>query len=810
MEGSEDQGKSTMSGMLITRGGATTLLLVALLAMITGCGGSSEARKARHVQQGQEFMAERNYTKARIEFRNALQIDPKDAQVRGLAGIASERLGEYDDAVKYYRVALAADESLIEVRARLARIYAVAGLADEAMDLLKPGLDASPDSAELLSVRAVVHEQRGDPDAGLSDAERAYQLKPRDSDVVAALAGIRWRAGNRDEAVSIVSQAIAADPDNLDLRVLSSRLLLALGRTADAERQLLEMVRLDPSKVEHRGLLAQVYIQEGKVDEAIEIIRAAVAVDPGRVETKIALGELLAAHKSFEDAMAQLEKFRAEAPRDQDLQIAIADFYLANGRSNLASSIYREIIKSAATVARATTARNRMASVELREGRVDEASKLVSEVLAENPNDADALVIRGEISMQRGDPSAAVSDLRSAFANQSDSVPLAISLARAQLAADQPELAEQTLRTVVQTNPRNVEARFALAQFLIETGREKQARPVLEQLVNEQPGNSTALEGLTRLQLAGQDLAAALSTARTIQTLQPRSATGYLLEGEALRAQEKLDAARQAYERAAVVDPSAVEPVVALTRLDVSAGKLDVALARLDEQLGKFPSQAMLQALRGDVLMTMQRPKDAAVSYTAAIKLMPGSAQPYRGLAAAMITMNQPDKAAEALESGLKATGGSRQLAVDVANLQSQTGRIEDAIKTYEAALRRNPNDNVLANNLAMLLVNERSDAASLERAGQLAERFAKSENAIFLDTYGWVAYKRGKYPDALAALEKAVAKAPSAPELRYHLGMTQLKLGMEEQARANLKTAAMAGPGYPVFEEARKALESN
>jgi tetratricopeptide (TPR) repeat protein len=782
------------------------VLLVMLGAVLSGCGGG-ESRKAEYVEQGRKYMAERNYTKARLEFRSALQIDPKDAQVRALVGIASEKLGEYDDAVKAYRVALAADESLVEVRARLARILAVAGLPDEAMELLNPGLEKSPDSADLLSVRAVVEAQRGDLTAARKDAEQAYELKPGDADVVATLAGLSWQANEPNRAVELVRKGIAAQPDDVDLRLLHARLLLAMDKPAEAERELVEVVRLDPSKVEHRSLLAQVYMLQGKADQAIDTVRAAVKADPERVETKLALARLLVALKSFDEAEKQLEAFRSESPKDQELLIGIADFYVANGRPEHAEEIYRVVIKSPATPARGVTARSRLAALELRKGRVDEASRLVSAVLAENPSDAEALVVRADIALQRGDAPAAVNDLRTAFGNQSDSVPLAVALAKAQMQAGQPELAEQTLRAVVQASPRNVQARFALAQFLIDAGRIQQARPVLEQLVADQPDNLQALEGLYRLQVTAEDFDGAARTARTIQALQPGGARGLYLSGIAYQRKGQDAEARQAFEQSLSADPKAIEPLAALVAMDLKGKQPELALARLERSIAATPGNSRLLAMRGDVLLQMQRWNDAAASFSAAAAAAPNWPPAYRGQALAYVSAEQYERAAAALESGLKATNDSPLIAMELIALYSRLGRGEDAIALAQKALDREPGSPIAANNLAMMLASFRTDAQSLERAESLIRQFADSTNPSLVDTYGWVLYKRGKHAEAVKVFQRVVAQAPDTPAFRYHLGLALAASGEADAARASLEAALAGGLASDDAQRARAEL---
>ena len=91
-------------------------------AVLSACG-SAESRKARYIQHGNEYLAASNYDKARVEFRNAAQIDPKDADVRYLLGQVAERANDIRDAVGQYRSAISQNPKHWPARAALGRLF---------------------------------------------------------------------------------------------------------------------------------------------------------------------------------------------------------------------------------------------------------------------------------------------------------------------------------------------------------------------------------------------------------------------------------------------------------------------------------------------------------------------------------------------------------------------------------------------------------------------------------------------------------------------------------------------------------------
>jgi Flp pilus assembly protein TadD len=128
----------------------------------------------------------------------------------------------------------------------------------------------------------------------------------------------------------------------------------------------------------------------------------------------------------------------------------------------------------------------------------------------------------------------------------------------------------------------------------------------------------------------------------------------------------------------------------------------------------------------------------------------------------------------------------------------------------YEEVVERVPEADVAVNNLAMLIANRQADdPARLARARELTERFAESEQAVLVDTAGWLQYRSGNYDRAVELLEQAAALGLDSAEHRYHRGMAYLKLDRSDEGRALLAKALEADPAFAGSDEARTALEA-
>lgn len=788
---------------------STSLVMVVLglvVLVASGCGGA-ETREARHLKKGQAFLVAGNFEKARIEFQNALQIAPKDAQARFQMGVVNEKLGNPRQAAQFYQGVIDVDPAHVGARTRLARLYLFSGVPDRALDLIAPALEKHPDDAELLTVRAAARAQQKDTAAAMADAERAVALAPSNEDAVAVLAGMYASAGTTAKAQLLLERSIPKIPDTVDLRLVLAQIYAQENRAADTEALFVKLVQMRPGEKAHRIRLAQYYTRLNQFDAAERTLRDAEKALPADRDVKFSLIDFLAAQRGRDVAEKELQAMIAAQPEDNDLKFGLARFYEAGRLFPKAEAVYQGVIDKEKLEPAGLSARNRLATLRAQRNDTAGALTLVNEVLAKSPRDDDALALRGNLLLAKQDPRAAITDLRAVLRDLPNAVGVLRSLARAHLANGEPAIAEETLRHAVDANPKNTTLQLDFAQLLVNIGKAEQAKPILAELVKEHPDNTGALDTQFRVAMITKDYLTATSAAAAITSIDPKTALGPLYQGMVAEAQKRTDEALQRYSAAVALQPDAPEPLQAEVRLLVATKRGGEAIKRLDDYSARYPESSLGLDAKGALLLNDGKADDAQDAFRLAIKRSPKWWIPYRDLARAQLAANDAAAAMETLRKAQPLVDQTEALSAELASQLERQGRVDEAIGEYEALLRRFPQSDIAANNLAMMLVTYKKDSASLDRAKQLAAHFAGSANPSYLDTYGWVLYKRGETAESVPVLESVVAKAPNEPVARFHLGMAQSRAGSSAEARDNLQRAVNSGAKFAGLEEAKDQL---
>ena len=783
----------------------TVLLATAFLSI--GCGGA-QSRFDTHMKRGQSYFSQGEFLKASVEFRNAMQIIPTDPSARVLAGHTAEHLGRFQVALGLYQSVVDSTPDNMDARASLARLFILAGAPQRGLDLIKPALSQHPNDVELLVTQAAAKIALNDETGARADAERALQLAPTNEDAIAVRAGLYRRSGDLAAATALVDAAVKQLPTNTALRELLASLYASGGQHDKAVEQLRELIRLRPKELRYRGDLARLYVQAQRPDEARRVLEQAIKDFPDDDTPKLTLVDFVSRQRSPGEAEQLLRGFIARAPDDYDLQLQLGTLLESSDKTQQALAVYQELIRRAGPEPKGMIARDRVAAIDLRQGRTDKALTLITEVLQANPRDPMALGLRGEIELERHDPAAAITDFRAVLRDQPRAISVQRLLARAHLANGEPALAEEALRAALEVAPGDSVTTIELARLMVQTRRPDDAVALLEQAVRKAP-DLPLREELVRAYLAKRDFATARSAARELTTSYPDAPTPHYLAGVAAQGEDKLEEAQKEYEQALALRPQAIEVLSALARLEVSRGQGDRAIELVKSAVERDSTNAYAWNLLGELYLARQNLAQATDAFTRASRMTPQWWIPQRNLALASAAGNDLTGAMAHYDAAIKLAPSEPALVIELAELCEKHGRVDEAIAHYDAWHRKNPRDQLVANNLAMLLVTNRSDRASLDRARELTQGFDSSTEAAFLDTNGWVHFKRAEYADALPFLERAAERAPSSRVIHYHLGMAELQAGRTERARTELQTAVSGTANFQGADEARVALAS-
>lgn len=787
------------------------LLLIAVAAatvLLAACG-SPEERAADYLQKAQQLYDEEDYTTARIEALNAAQIQPRNAEVRYLLAQIEEQEQNFRQAIGHLHVAVDADENHLPSRLKLGNYYILAKAIDEAEAQATAAEAIAPDNAEVMLLRARVLYLREDVDGAMAKIEAALAADPEFVDATMFKAGVLVSRQDFDPALALVEQAIAAatGEDAQRLRQFRIILLRSAGRNSDVETELKAMIADYPDEESYAVTLAQLYMADDKIDEAEAILRGIVDAKPDDPNRRIDFARFMLRQRGPEAAEAALAEFVAELPESMELKLAQGRFYESQDQREQAYEIYDGIAQGEPTGENGLAARNRMVAIKVRNNELDAAKAMIAEILEAEPDNADALLVRAAFSFTDRDYDAAVANLRTVLRSDEQSTRALLLLARSHVGAQNLELAQDAYRRLIEIQPDHPTASNELAELLARSGDASQAEEVLRRKLEVSPDDRRTASNLVEALLLQGETDAAEEEARILAEMGDPSGLAEFQLGRVMQAKQSPDEAIEAYKQALEKNPKASRALQGLTQALVQQGRAAEAIDYLNDYIAEYPDESSAMLLLGAV-HGGQNDKDAAAEqFEKVIELQPQANRAYASLAS--LYPDDQEKRIRIYERGRSANPTDATLGLLLAGEYERKQDWEKAIQVYESLVEADANNNLAVNNLAALLLDQRTAVADHQRALELARRFADSEQPALVDTLGWAYYRTGDYASAVRYLEVANAGAQQIPVLRYHLGMAHMKNNNPVRAREELEKALeLAQADFVGIDEARAALD--
>lgn len=244
----------------------------------------------------------------------------------------------------------------------------------------------------------------------------------------------------------------------------------------------------------------------------------------------------------------------------------------------------------------------------------------------------------------------------------------------------------------------------------------------------------------------------------------------------------------QARNPATISQPSQAENEAAIRELKQERDDLLVKLGVANKELygrKKQDAAAQIGQLTDEVNALRSR---LAVDEAPAVPYTPEELALFKKSAPQMANPSAEKKSINELP------GGSAALVAEAQNYfaAKQYDKAED---DYLKILRRDENNGLVLANLAAIEMQEgKLDDAEKHIKAAVAQ---SPNDAYNLSTLGHLEFMRGKYDDAMDALGRAAKLDPQNPEIENYLGLTLAQKGLRAQAETAFRTAIRLDPNY-------------
>ncbi|MBI5577860.1 MAG: tetratricopeptide repeat protein [Deltaproteobacteria bacterium] len=790
---------------------AAAVTVLVLVLSLAACGGPEE-KKARFLAKAKELYSKGDYVKARLEVKNAIQIDPKYAEGYHLLGLIEEKDGNLKGAFGAFSKAIELNPELTAAHVEMGKLLLVSGAPDKAFEKAQAALARQPANSDALMLKGSILMAQKKPRDAAAIFEGLLQKGEKKPETYLLLAMAYSQSENPSQAEKTLAEGIAAYPGYAPLHLGLAQFYSGLKQPDKVKSELQKVIQLEPDKAIHKFNLANFLWEEGRQAAAIDLITETVATDAANEGTCEMAARFFISKKQLYEAAKILDKGVEKIPASFKLRILLADVFLNQGNPSKAIETLEKCLSLSKDpgdpgIIQAKTALTR---VHLLLRQTARAEAYVNQVLEANPKSVEGHLAKGDIYMVKGEGQNAVAEFRTVVGEQPQFIAGYIRLASAHVLNRELDLAVQILQNSLKLDPKSKETLQALSRVYGLKKDMTAAEEQLRRIVDMDAGDMAARANLGDFLAASGKTAQAEAAYRTIVQHAPQSPLGYLKLSRLYRMQNKPRETLAQLEEGYRQNQVSAELLTELVQTYIQQKKHGAGVAVCTKRIEDNPRDIFAYNLLGWVYTDMKNYQEAEAALKKAVEMQPLWPAPHTNLANLYLLQGRKQEAIEKLQAGIDANPKDASGYLTLALLFERDKDYTNAMQVYERALKENPGFWFASNNLAFLMAETNASKSGLQRAKMLVEEALKARpnEASLLDTLGWVYFRMGDTQQARSLIEQALAASPEEGVLNYHMGAVLAKLGQKDEAREKLEKS-MAGAGdYPGKADAARLLK--
>jgi len=767
----------------ITKVAKVCFFLIAIFCL-SGCGWNPFGSNEEYVRRGRDFAAQGKLDDAAFQFRKALQKDPKygEAYLRyGQLLVRENKMVEAFEAlsravefvptsqvtlveetkVELGRVAISA---LLRDPRRPRQVYNTAGRM--AAELLA----ANPRSFEGLRLKGYLAIADAKPKEAILYFRETLASNPNLPEVVTVLAETLVSDNQGAEAEKVAGAGLSTFKTYGPLYDTLYGYYIANNRAADAEHLLRSKIANNPKQGFFVVQLADYFRSQKKSQQADDVLREFVAnstdyptapLDAGDFyrrtgnpaeairlyqkglesshqrkpdRTKDYLQRILAVQLSqghTQEASDAVEALLKQFPDDVEALASRADLRMASGKPN---EVQQAVMDLAALVKKEPARndiRDSLGRAYRQLGRDRDAESLFRDVLRRDPSNRDALRELADLAIRSQRPDEALIYAERLLAiDPKNTGAILVRTAAWALHGRFPEVRSELHRLTAE-NPNLTEAWLQMATLDVETKNYPEAEQIFRRL--DQPGNGDvrASKGLVLVYTNQGQLQKALAVARSDAARSENAQTVELLTSTAAQAGD-LDLALKTAQKLASDFPETPEHLILLGEVYRRKGQSDQAITAFRLAQTKNPGDTRPGSYLANALSEAGRFDEAVQVSRGNLKIRPDDPSLMNALAWQLaVDGKNLEEAAILAQNALQKEPGNPSFADTQGMIYLKSGKLSDALRTFQQLVVRQGNIPVYRTHLAVAMIQSGDrDRARTELEAALRNHPSPAEEA--------------------------------------------------------------------------------
>lgn len=590
---------------------------VTLLAF-AGSGCTARVKASYHLKRADRFFDSGQYQLAEIEYENVLRNTPQNARAWTRLGMIYFDEGRGPEALQVLLKAQQLDPANVEVRLKLGILYLESGQPNEAHAEAEFVLsrDQQNDQAPLLLVRSAGTNELN----AVSLRLRSLQQKKNRASLETALGILALRRNDTKSAGDCFNEAIALDPGFSDAYTGLGTLLFTQKNLKQADRDFQVAASLAPVWSGNGVRYAQFKIMTGDVADAKRLLQKIVAKTPFYLPAWMGLSQICASQNDSSNALILVGNVLNRDSRNFEALFLQGRLELMQRKPALAVGNYEDMAR---IYPEAPSVLYALAQAYLANNQTNEADGALTRALALKPDFSDAILLRAETEIVRGNPALAIVTLKQLVQTQPRLVQAWLVLADAFRAQGTLNNAVEIYRSLENSYPHTAQIPVLLGTLFVQQHEMGSARAEFQKALQIEPDYLPAVEQQVDLDLAEKNYVAALQRVQQLVVRDPNRALLQLLLGATLAAHGETNQAESALSKAITLQPDSQAAYLMLAQLYTQTGQNQKALQNLQTALHKDPNDIAALILKGLIYNSEKDYNDACEAYRGVLAVAP-------------------------------------------------------------------------------------------------------------------------------------------------------------------------------------------